>query len=114
MSRQADPYAKLTKQEVINRITTILQSGGLAVSTGSTEPKRLMEAIVERFGLRLDLRLSKPELAQAIATSAGIPWDERCDSRHTPSGGGSTVTLTGLRRLLAAVELLASPKLTPR
>ena len=48
-----------------------------------------------------------PELAQRIVTAANIPYRaDSFDSRLTESGGGSTVTLEGLRAILDAVNKL--------
>lgn len=90
----------------MNSITKILGSQDLLTSSGSTEPKRLMEEIVARFRMPIDVRLSKPEVAEAIARAAGVQWDASCDSRCSPSGGGSTITLEGLVRLEKAVKIL--------
>jgi hypothetical protein len=70
------------------------------MSTGSTEPKAILVAANDRLGLGHANHLSKPKLAAAICLSAGIDWDGTCEST------GSTVTATGLRRVLMAVELL--------
>lgn len=100
-------YAHLrTKQDVIDAICAELGTKPLDTSRGSTGPKTVLLAIHRRFGLRLDPDMTKPQMAQAIAEIAGVPWDPECDSRHTPSRGGSTITLEGLRRLLAAVRKL--------
>lgn len=91
------------KQDVINDITDRIGAPRMQVSNGSTEPKALFVEIVRRLDLGIPTSLSKPKLAESIATSAGIGWDATCDSRHTPSGGGSTVTIEGLRRVRSAV-----------
>lgn len=80
----------------------------MVVSRGSTEPKPLFLAINDRFGLGLHARLTKPALAEAIAREAGVAWDGLCDSRQTASGGGSTVTLVGLERVLEACRRLVA------
>lgn len=48
---------------------------------------------------------SMPERAQRVVEAAGLPWDTTFDSRNSPSGGGSTVTLAGLERLIEAIEI---------
>jgi hypothetical protein len=95
-----------TKQDVLNDIARIIGRDPYAVSIGSTELKAALTDIDEALRLGLDTDVSKPELAEAIARRAGLDWDEDCDSRHTPSGGGSTVTLLGLQRLREAVGKL--------
>lgn len=49
-----------------------------------------------------------PKVAQRIVTAADLPYyGERYDSRATPSGGGSTVTLEGLKAVEQAVRILS-------
>ncbi|MBD9699188.1 hypothetical protein IGS67_06740 [Flavimobilis sp. GY10621] len=50
---------------------------------------------------------SMPELAQRIVTKANLPYRaDLFDSRLTPSGGGGTVTLDGLKQILTAIKKL--------
>jgi len=74
------------------------------MSSGSTEPKRIFELVVEELGLELDSRtLTKPDLAHAIADIAYVPWSVvECES------SGGTVTTEGLQRVLKAVDTLRS------
>lgn len=95
-----------TKQEAVDRLCELVGHSGLAVGRGSTEPKRVLTMIVEAYDLPIDPRQRKPELGQAIAEAAGLGWDADCDARASPSGGGDTVTLTGLNRLIEAVNIL--------
>ena len=75
----------------------------MANSTGSSTPSDMPRALSERFGVPYR---SMPETAEAVARLAGVQWDTTCDSRATPSGGGSTVTAEGLRRLRSALRSL--------
>lgn len=104
--------APRTKQEALDRLSALLGVERLVVGKGSTEPKRAFVLAIERLGLPISTALRKPELGQAIAAAAGLPWGPECDSRHTPSGGGGTVTLAGLNRVIEAVEALADERLT--
>lgn len=97
-----------TKQDVIDDITRLVSADPLMVSIGSTEPKGVFDAVNDRLSLGIDRALTKPEYAQAIAELADVPWDATCDSRHTASGGGSTVTITGLERVFEATQTLIS------
>lgn len=47
-----------------------------------------------------------PDQAERIVKAAGLPYLPTFDSRGTPSGGGSTVTLEGLYQVRNAVEEL--------
>lgn len=71
------------------------------LSRGSTVPTALFSAAAEAAGVPNVGQM--PERAERVVTKAGIEWDNKCDSRNTPSGGGATVTLTGLNRLLEAL-----------
>ena len=72
-----------TKADLVIRIASII---GLAevphMSTGSTEPKEILVAIDDAFGLGLSCdQMTKPELAARIVESAGFPWAPSCESR---------------------------------
>ncbi len=97
-----------TKQEAVRRVCEHLGQSELQCARGSTEPKEVFEIVIEHFRLGLDTGESKPALARGIVEAAGLLWDRSCDSTHTASGGGSTVTLDGLNRVLQSVELLAA------
>lgn len=98
-----------TKNEIVDEILQRLGHDVVGATRGSTGYKDALEAIVRDLGLPLDIRLSKPELAQGIVEYAGGTWHERFDSRATPSGGGSTVTVSGFRAVLEALRLLIDP-----
>jgi len=92
-----------TKQELIDEVGARLGLRGYKVGDpGSSIPKGFFVDVADRLGLALDTDLSMPELGRAIVESAGLD----CDSTHTPSGGGSTVTVTGLDRIRDAVDRL--------
>lgn len=101
------------KQGVCDEICSLIGAPQVPLSTGSTELKRLMVMIDGRLGLGLDLNESKPVLCEQIAIIGSETWDDRCDSRDTPSGGGSTITLFGLLTLRDAcatiVDRLTAP-----
>lgn len=94
----------MTKQDAINEVIRIVGGSQVHVSRGSTEPKHLFILVAQWMGLDIDPHLSKPNMGRAITQAAGINWDSSCDSTQSPSGGGSTVTLEGLTRVLRAVE----------
>lgn len=82
------------------------------VSTGSTEPREILEDIAAAIGVQ-DRRLPKPQFAEQLAHALGQVWDPSCDSRSAPSGGGSTVTLVGLQRLREGVRGWIGPGARP-
>lgn len=95
-----------TKEGLVADIAHAIGRTPPPMSIGSTEPKRVLEMVVDRFALDIDKSMSKPQLARAIVVAAGGVWDDSCDSTSSPSGGGSTITLTGLERVLHAANSL--------
>lgn len=70
------------------------------MSTGSTEPRVLFDAVNIELGLGLPGDFTKPQMAKAIVESAGFSWK----STHESTGG--TVTTAGLLAVEEAVALL--------
>jgi hypothetical protein len=91
------------KQESLSRLCRLLGLPGMTIGVGSSIPSDVFDSMVARFGVPDG---GMPEVGQAVAKLAGVPWDPSCDSRGTLSGGGSTVTATGLARLVQAVTAL--------
>ena len=72
------------------------------MSSGSTEPKRIFELIVEELGLAIEPdKFTKPDLAHEIVNLAGLQW-----SVVTCESSGGTVTKTGLDLVWQSVEIL--------
>jgi len=95
-----------SKQEALNRIAALIGRPPRKVSTGSTEPREAFTDVVDALQLDINPALPKQELAEAIAKSGKQAWGQESDSRSTASGGGGTVTLVGLNRVLRAVGKL--------
>lgn len=93
-----------TKQEALTRLCRMLGMSELRLHRGSSVPVEVFLATCHRFGL--DPHGSMPELGERIARRGGQAWDTTCDSRTSPSGGGSTVTRVGLNRMVTAVETM--------
>lgn len=93
-----------TKQGAVDRIADTLVMPRVLNSRGSTEPAEIFYAAARRLGL--PVTGGKPAIAEEIARLAGLEWEADFDSRGTQSGGGGTVTLKGLNRVLEALELL--------
>jgi hypothetical protein len=91
-----------SKADITTSISLLIRKAPRSLGPGSTEPKALFTDILEVLGSEL----SKPQLGEAIARAAGLSWDDSCDSRVTPSGGGDTVTTKGLMRVRDAVRRL--------
>lgn len=95
-----------TKQDVLDDIAVLVRRPLRFTSRGSTETKDALLDVVNALGLGVDPRSSKPKIARAIAEAAGLRWTSACDSTQSRSGGGSTVTLEGLRTVRRAVSRL--------
>lgn len=87
-----------TKADIVWNIAVNLGVEAPKMSTGSTEPREIFELVNETFGLGIDSRLTKPDMARQIVEAAGMPWNA-----HFESSGG-TVTKVGLEAVLQAVE----------
>ena len=97
----------MAKEDLIASIAKLVGVPNPGLGVGSSVSKDLFVGVCNRFGL--DARGTMPELAQRIVTAANIPYRaDLFDSRLTPSGGGSTVTLEGLQAIKAAVDKLRS------
>jgi len=94
-----------TKQEALDRLCEILEIPQRLLRPGSTIPVAVFQAAASLAGI--NQQGSMPEIGEAVAARAGVAWDASCDSRDTPSGGGSTVTLEGMNRLIEALEILS-------
>jgi hypothetical protein len=92
-----------TKGDALRRIGDLL-GYKFDLSEGSTVPTALFTAAAQRAGVSDSG--SMPVRGERVVQKAGLLWDSKCDSRNAPSGGGSTVTLTGLNRLLEALMAL--------
>lgn len=94
------------KQRLLEEICAVAGLRPMRNSRGSSTPSKMVRALAERYGVHYD---SMPATAKRISVAAGVPWDSRtCDSRLTESGGGSTVQVEGLERLLKAVRRVES------
>lgn len=92
-----------TKQDELHLLCDQLGIKRESTGVGSSIPSSVFDTLRQRLGLADG---SMPEIAEAAASAAGLPWLPEFDSRPTQSGGGSTVTLEGLAQLNKAVAAL--------
>ncbi len=87
---------------MVERIADRLGVDTPPMSSGSTEPKRIFELIVEELGLAIEPdELTKPDLAHEIVKAADLQW-----SVVTCESSGGTVTKVGLDLVWQSVEIL--------
>jgi hypothetical protein len=88
------------KIDLVSEIASYIGIEVPHMSTGSTEPRALFDAVNLQLGLGLPSDLTKPEMARAIVEAAGFGWSAQNESV------GGTVTLSGLAAVRDAVALL--------
>jgi hypothetical protein len=90
-----------TKQSIIDEICNHLGIQSYLVSTGSTEPREFLEAVIDQLGIKnLAKGLQKPELGKLIVEAEGELWLPKYDS------SGGTITKEGLEAIQRAVHKL--------
>ena len=95
----------MNKASLIAEIADLAGIPNPGPGEGSSVYKALFDGVCDRFGI--SKAGTMPQQAQKIVSAARLPYDAKeSDSRHTPSGGGSTVTLEGLLRVRDAVQAL--------
>lgn len=93
-----------TKQQVLDDLTAILGIRPMSLGVGSSVPSEMFREAAVIVGVPVG---TMPEICEAIVLKAGHHYDtEYFDSRTTPSGGGSTVTLDGLKAMRNALKVL--------
>lgn len=97
------PAALRTKQEALHQLCDVLGITRLSIGVGSSLPAELFDALALQAGVEPG---PMPVVGRRVAEKAGLAWTSDCDSTASLSGGGSTVTLAGLRVLSQAIEAL--------
>lgn len=89
---------RLQKKDVVAEIAHALGKEPPKMSTGSTEPRVIFDHVNAELALGLSVKLTKPQIAQAIVESTGEVWLPDFESR------GGTVTFQGLKAVREAVR----------
>ena len=93
-----------TKSDILVEICDLVSISEYSTTVGSSIPRRFFSDLLDIFGI--------PDEGDAVAATkkllnlAGIEWNSSYASEATPSGGGGTITLDGLKVLRNAVALL--------
>lgn len=106
------PYEKaLQKQEIVDLISKLALNGNsYELSRGSSIPNRFFSDLGSRFGVPVAKGMDTK--AATICFFLNVSWTPECDSSNSPSGGGGTVTKTGLLHLLAATRKALQEEIT--
>lgn len=93
----------MQKQEIVNLISELaLQGSNYELSKGSSIPNKFFSDLGLRFGVPVARGMDTK--AATICAYLNVDWTPECDSSNSISGGGGTVTKTGLLHLLAATR----------
>lgn len=85
------------KEHVVAEIASLIDAGPFHMSTGSTEPRALFDAVNKQLGLGVPAG-TKPAMARGIVEASGDRWLPQFES------SGGTVTRDGLLAVLRAVR----------
>lgn len=97
------PNPASSKQEIVDSIAHLAGlQGQYSLSRGSSVPSSLFRDLENTF--RIPVSHGMEGKAATFCDYYGVEWNDTCDSAVSPSGGGGTVTKTGLLQLYKAVE----------
>ncbi len=99
-----------TKAEIVQEICDLVSIPEYTTTSGSSIPRRFFSDLLDTFGI-LD-EGDSVTASKKLFELTNIKWDSNFASENTPSGGGGTITLEGLKalrnvviRLLDDIEL---------
>jgi len=93
----------MQKQEIVDLISELaLKGDSYELSKGSSIPNKFFSDLGLRFGVPVARGMDTK--AATICSFLNVEWTSECDSSNSPSGGGGTVTKTGLLHLLFATK----------
>lgn len=93
-----------TKADIIREICDLVSIPEYSTTAGSSIPRRFFSDLLDTFGV-ID-EGDSVAASKKLFEIAGIPWQNNYASENTPSGGGGTITLDGLRALRNVVTSL--------
>ena len=97
-------FTNLTKQELLDLICeTANIDARFKVGVGSSIPSDFFRVLQDKYSSINTTGMEN--IAALICHEYGVEWTSECDSSFSPSGGGGTVTKTGLIQLLQAIRL---------
>jgi hypothetical protein len=93
-----------TKADIVREICDLVSIPEHTTTSGSSIPRRFFSDLLDTFGI--DDEGDSVTASKKLFELANIPWDATFASENTPSGGGGTITLEGLKALRNVVIYL--------
>lgn len=101
-SRRRSDTDGMTKQEICDAIAKRLGIARHRLANGGTEPSAFWHDVCGALGV--PSQGSKTEIARRVVEQLGGRWPVGADSTDTRSGGGDTVTGSGLMAVYRAIS----------
>jgi hypothetical protein len=93
-----------TKADIVREICDLVSIPEHTTTSGSSIPRRFFSDLLDTFGIADEG--DSVTASKKLFELANIPWDATFASENTPSGGGGTITLEGLKALRNVVIYL--------
>ncbi len=93
-----------TKADILREICNLVSIPEHVTTVGSSIPRRFFSDLLDTFGLADEG--DSVTASKKLFELSNIDWKDAYASENTPSGGGGTITLDGLKALRVAVTQL--------
>lgn len=93
-----------TKADIVREICDLVSIPEYTTTTGSSIPRRFFSDLLDTFGI--DDEGDSVAASKKLFELTNVNWDTAYASENTPSGGGGTITLEGLKALRNVVIYL--------
>jgi hypothetical protein len=93
-----------TKADIVREICDLVSIPEYTTTSGSSIPRRFFSDLLDTFGI--DDEGDSVTASKKLFELTSINWDPTYASENTPSGGGGTITLEGLKALRNVVIYL--------
>ena len=93
-----------TKADILREICNLVSIPEHSTTTGSSIPRRFFSDLLDTFGMEDEG--DSVSASKKLFELSNIEWQPTFASENTPSGGGGTITLEGLKALRRVVTYL--------
>ena len=93
-----------TKDDLMAEICDLLAIESYKTTIGSSVPRRFFSDLLDYFDLPDDG--DEVTACKTLISNANLNWEKEFSSETSPSGGGGTVTLSGLKALRNSITIL--------